>query len=355
MAGALEELHADFAGHELLAFGDRGLEHFALRRVPETVVDHVGVARDEAVAQVHHFAVHRDLLEAAVGEVQDGAAGSFVHAAGLQAHETVFDDVDAADGVVLAERVELAHDVRRGEFLAVDLLGNTLFKVDDHVFRGVGGLGKRLGHHGDLFRELVPRVFEDAALEADVQQIAVHAVRLGGGGGDRDAVLLRVFDEVHAAREIPLAPRGDDLDVRLHRIGGQLEADLVVALAGRAVADRVGAFGAGDFDQALADQGTGDGGAEQVVAFVDRVGLHHREDEVAGELFIQVLDVAFGRSGADRLGFNAVELLLLADVGAEADHLGIVLFFDPLDDHGGVKSAGIGDDYFHLKLLGLMR
>ena len=249
--------------------------------------------------------------------------------------------------MLLADRVEFAHQRGRGEFLAVDLLRNTLLEVDDDVFGLVGGLRQRLGHDGDLIRELVPRVFEDAAFEADVQQVAVHAVRLGRGRGDRDAVFLRVFDEVHAAREIPLAPRRDDLDVRLERIGGQFEADLVVAFAGRAVADRVGAFGAGDLDQALADERARDRGAEQVIAFVNRIRLHHREDEIAGELFGQVLHIALRGAGADRFFLDAVQLLLLADVGAEADDLGIVLLFDPLDDHGGVKPAGISDDYLH--------
>ena len=44
-----------------------------------------------------------------------------------------------------------------------------------------------------------------------------------------------------AAGEIPFAPRRDHPDVGLERIIAELEADLVVALAGGAVADRVGA------------------------------------------------------------------------------------------------------------------
>ena len=44
---------------------------------------------------------------------------------------------------------------------------------------------------------------------------------------------------------------GDDLDVRVERVGGQLEADLVVALAGCAVGDAIGARLVRDLDQAL--------------------------------------------------------------------------------------------------------
>ena len=43
------------------------------------------------------------------------------------------------------------------------------------------------------------------------------------------------------ARVVPFAPGGDDLDVGLQRIVAELEAHLVVALAGRAVGDRIGA------------------------------------------------------------------------------------------------------------------
>ena len=58
---------------------------------------------------------------------------------------------------------------------------------------------------------------------------------------DRDLVLLGEVDQLLAAGELPFAPGRDDPDVGLERIIAELEADLVVALAGGAVADRVGA------------------------------------------------------------------------------------------------------------------
>ena len=84
--------------------------------------------------------------------------------------------------------------------------------------------------------------------------------------GDRDLVLLGEFEEMGAALERPVAPGRDDLDVGVQRIGGQFEADLVIALAGRAVRDGVGAGLGGDLDQVLGDQRAGDRGAEQVDA-----------------------------------------------------------------------------------------
>ena len=113
MHSAFEEFHAHIAGNRFLAFGDGGLKHFALRRKPESVVDQCGVFRNQAVAQVHHFAVHRDRFDRAVRMVQDGAAGGFVDAAVFHAGKTVFDNVDAADSVFATQRVELAHQSGR--------------------------------------------------------------------------------------------------------------------------------------------------------------------------------------------------------------------------------------------------
>ena len=349
MAGALEELHADFAGDELLAFGDGGLKHFAFGRVPEAVVDQAGVGRDEAVAQEHDLAVHRDLLKAAVRGVEDGAAGGLVHAAGLHAHETVLDDVDAADRVLGAELVQLAHDVRGGERFAVDLHRHALFKFDHHVFRLVRGLGERLRHHGDVLRAFLPRILQDAALERDVQEVAVHGVRLLQRAGDRDVVLVGVLDHFGAGTEMPvrIAPGGDDLDGRVDGVRVDLETDLVVALAGRAVADGVRALGLGDLDEALGDERAGDGGAEEIVALVNGVGLHHREDEVAGEFLGEVFHVALGRAGVDALLFDSGRLFGLSDVGAVTDDFGVVGLLDPFHDDGGVKTSGVSDYDFH--------
>ena len=108
-----------------------------------------------------------------------------------------------------------------------------------------------------------------------------------------NAVRLGVREQLFARSQVPFAPRRDDPDVRLERVVAELEAHLVVALAGGAVRDGVGAGFARDLDQALGDQRTRDRRAEQVFAFVDGVGAEHREDEVADELLAQVVDVDF--------------------------------------------------------------
>jgi len=52
-------------------------------------------------------AVEGDALDAAMGAVQDGAAGRLVDAARLHADEAVLDEVEAADAVLAAQLVEL--------------------------------------------------------------------------------------------------------------------------------------------------------------------------------------------------------------------------------------------------------
>src|SRR3546814_4980057 len=94
---------------------------------------------------------------------------------------------------------------------------------------------------------------------------------------------------------------------------------LVVALAGGAMADRIGTDLAGDLDLALGDQRPGDRGAEQVEALVHGIGAEHREDEVADEFLAHILDEEL--PDAEHLGLLACrfQLFALAEVGGEGE------------------------------------
>ena len=120
--------------------------------------------------------------------------------------------------------------------------------------------------------------------------------------GDRDLVLLGEVDQLAARSQVPLAPRRDHVDVGLERVIGELEAHLIVALAGRAMRHRIGADLLGDLDLLLGDQRTRDRGAEQILALVERVGAEHREHVVAHELLAQVLDEDVLRLDAEQQG-----------------------------------------------------
>ncbi len=155
-------------------------------------------------------------------------------------------------------------------------------------------------------------------------------------------------DQRGAAGQIPFAPRGDDGDVGVERIGGKLEANLIVALAGGAMGDRIGAGLVRDLDQPLGDQRTGDAGAKQIVAFIAGVGAHHREDEIGHELLAQVLDEDVGVGDPHRPGLVArrLDFLALAEIGGECHHLAAALDAQPFCDHRGVEPARIGKDDF---------
>ena len=164
--------------------------------------------------------------------------------------------------------------------------------------------------------------------------------------GDRDLMLLGEGDERGARCEAPLPPRRDHPDVRLERVGREFEAHLVVALAGRAMGDCVGADLARDFDQTLGDEGSRDRRAEQDLALVLGVGAEHREHVVAYEFLAQVLDEdVFGLDPKHlRLLARGFELLALSEVGGEGDDFGAVGRLQPLEDDGSVEAAGIGED-----------
>src|SRR5213593_4333704 len=84
----------------------QGLERLALGREPEAVVDHLGVAWHEGVAQMERLAVERERLERPARDVHDRAAGCLVHAPRLHSDEPVLDEVDAPDSVLAAQPVE---------------------------------------------------------------------------------------------------------------------------------------------------------------------------------------------------------------------------------------------------------
>src|SRR5581483_5120385 len=143
-----------------------------------------------------------------------------------------------------------------------------------------------------------------------------------------------------------MAPGRDHLELGRQPREGELEAHLVVALAGGAVSDRVGPLGARDFDLALGDRRARDRGAQQVVALVHRVGAQHREDEVARELLAQVLEIEFARARPERLFFESSDLLGLANVSAVRHHLASVAVANPPQDDRSIEPAGVGEYHF---------
>src|SRR5262249_38698877 len=79
-------------------------------------------------------------------------------------------------------------------------------------------------------------------------------------------------------------------------------------------------------------------------ALIDRVGLERREDVFARELLPQVGDDDLVRARLRRLAGHGAHVVALADVGDEGDDRDLVLVLDPLEEHGRVEPAGVGQD-----------
>ena len=344
LGAALVAAHHHLAVHHLGDGLEAGPHRLAHGAEPRAVVDDLGEVERDALAVVEGLAVEHELLEATERFHEDGAARGLVDAAALHAHEAVLADVDAADAVAGADGVELGEERHRVEGLAVDGGGVALAEGDGHVLVGVGRVLRAGGDHPHVFRRGVPRILELAALMADVPDVGVAAVDLLGAGRGGHVARLEVGEHGLAALEVPDAPRADHAQLRGERGVGALEADLVVALAGAAVAERVAAGGECHLDLRAGDDRAGDGGAHQVAVLVDRAGDRHREGELAQEGLLEVDDDALGRAALGGLLADALELALaLADVGHAGDHFAAVGFLEPRDDAGGVEAAGVGD------------
>ena len=103
-----------------------------------------------------------------------------------------------------------------------------------------------------------------------------------------------------------------------------------------------------DLDKSLGNKRTGDGRAEEIETFVNGVGAEHRENEIANELFADILNVDVFRLDPEKLRLLAcgLKLFALAEIGGECHHFAAVFGLEPLEDDRRIKAAGIGEDNF---------
>ena len=189
------------------------------------------------------------------------------------------------------------------------------------------------------FVRSVGGIFEFTAFVAEVPDVAVAAVDIFLALLDGHVVLLRVGDSVFARVNVPLAPRRDDLNIRRDGFVSQFESHLIVAFAGAAVGEAIGAEFQRDFRLALGDDGPRHRSAEEIGVLVDGAGAQRRPDVVANEFFAQIFDVRRGSAGGKRFLARGFEIFLLADVADDSDDFAAVVFLEPRDDDGGVESS----------------
>ena len=184
----------------------------------------------------------RQALERAVGGVQDRRRRRLVDLAALDADEAVLDVVDPADAVRAAERVQPLDQLDRPAAARRRARPGCRPRTRSTISTGVGRVGRRDRPLVDVGGRRDPRVLEDAGLERAAPEVDVDRVGRGLRDRDLDAALDRVVDLLVAGQAHPDAHRGDDLEPRVEGVDRDVEADLVVALAGAAVGDRVGAL-----------------------------------------------------------------------------------------------------------------
>ena len=157
-------------------------------------------------------------------------------------------------------------------------------------------------------------------------------------------MLLGVVDgDVASQRQV--SHRGDAVHVGSHRGDGDLEADLVVTLAGAAVRHRVGTELAGRLDQVAGDDGPGERRDERVGSLVEGVGLESGHAVVVGELIAGVGDVGLDGAAVEGSLTDHLEVLAaLADVNGDGDDLSAGGLADPADGNRRVQASGVGQN-----------
>ena len=98
-----------------------------------------------------------------------------------------------------------------------------------------------------------------------------------------------------------------------------------------------------DLHQSLGNQRACNGGTEQVLAFIKRVGPEHGEHKVTHKLLAQIFDEdVFGVDAHfDGFGPGRFNFLALTNVSGEGHHFTLVCVLKPLQNNGGVESTRV--------------
>ena len=287
-----------------------------------------------------------------MGDMQHGRRGRLVDLAALDADQPILDVVHPTDTMGAGQGMQPLDELDRSQPDAVERDRDATLELDDDLDR----VGCRAGIDRPLVgvrRRRDPRVLQDARLTGAAPQ--VHVDRVGRALGDRDLDPSGrgVVDRLRTGQAHPDPHRGDHLQTGIEGMDGDIEADLVVALAGAAVGDRVGPLARGNLHEELGDERSGQRGRQRVDALVQRVGLEVRPDEVRGEALSGVDHVGRRGAGTDRPTFHAFAQRAAPDIDGEGDHLGVELLPEPGHGDRRVEPARVGeDDFLHARASG---
>ena len=160
---------------------------------------------------------------------------------------------------------------------------------------------------------------------------------------DRQALLLGVGDRLLPGPGV-VADRRDHLQLRREVVDADLEADLVVALAGAAVARRsVAPWNLAAATRCRTISGRDSARHQRVAVHVEGVGAQGGQAEVLGELVLGVDHHRLHRAAVEGALADDVHVLTaLADVDGHGHDLLPGLLGQPADADTGVETTGVG-------------
>lgn len=254
VGSALVNRHADLTSNVLLGVDEGVLKELTLGREVHAVVEAVRpLNRDELVTELANLGVHDKTLKIQVSKaarilsvhdrvsigfcrnIRNGKTGGVVAASALETDETVLNNIDSANTVVVANLVQKLEQSNRVGNLTLggdNLGGDTLLEVDGEVVGNIGSVGRVDGAGPELLGGRVVGVLKDTSLVRAVHEVVIHGPGSLGAGGDGNVVLGGELEEIGTALELldelGHSPGGDDLHLGVASLEGKLEADLVI-------------------------------------------------------------------------------------------------------------------------------
>ena len=245
--------HPYLAGDPFLGLGHEGLQRGLQRGEPQAVVDQFGPAPVGGPLEPAEFALQRHVLEFGVGGDQRHRARRLVDLPALDTDQPVLDDVETAHALGAGPAVQFDDGLQDRDRVAVDGHRPSAGEADDHLVRGVEVDGRVFGVVVHVLGGGVPQVFQEAGLHRAAPDVLVDRERRALGDVDRNRVVLGERDGLLPGPGV-VADRCQHLQIRRERGEPDLEAHLVVALAGAAVRDHTAVVLPCRGDQVLDDQ-----------------------------------------------------------------------------------------------------
>src|SRR5439155_799049 len=250
---ATVEPEPHLAGHETLCASHIRGEVLVMGREPEPVVDELRVFLRNARLESQRVFRQHQRLERALRLMEQHRGRRLVDLPRFDADEAVLDHVDPPHTVFSTDDVQGLDQVDAALLFAVEADGHAFDERDLELVRGRRDL-LRVGRPlVDVAWRTTPRILEHTCLDRAAPEVFVDAVWALLRGLDRNAVLARVVDLLLAGHVHPAAHGRDHREIGRERADGEVEANLVVALASAAVRDKTRVLGTGGVPQQLGE------------------------------------------------------------------------------------------------------